>query len=73
MLGFALLWREHSGVPYPKGTLGGNCAVVCESLAPSSFWSRCGGFASPGRTVWRVQSGIVYLAPLSRTLPDQRM
>ena len=21
VLGFALLWREHSGVPYPKGTL----------------------------------------------------
>ena len=30
------------------------------------------GFAGPGRTVWRVQSRIAFLASLRRNLPDQR-
>ena len=34
----------------------------------------CGvaGFAGPGRSVWRVQSRIAFLASPGRILPDQR-
>ena len=53
-LAVALTSGPFKGVPYQKGTLEGNCAVVCRSLELSGSWSRPGGFAGPGRTVWRV-------------------
>ena len=45
--------------------------MVNGSLALFGSRSRCGGFAGPGHTVWRVQSCIAFLAPLGGSLLDQ--
>ena len=72
-LNSALTFGPYKGVPFPKGMLEENCAVVCSPLHCLALGHAAAGFGCSGRTVWRVQSRIAFSAPPGRNLPDQRM